>query len=167
MSVNPTSTTWKFTIRTSETSPPNDVMELPKSLINSSRVQLAHWHLERWGQQQPFVRGILRCTRPTSLKIAESLLPQANFKPFRGVFTLDRINSVLKSTNRIGEVFSIGSIISNKRSRHDTCPHCGSYKRARTSPSPSPLSSEPEAESDTDTQPSEIITFFNKDKITI
>lgn len=147
---NPVSTTWKFTIRINDTVDPTDVMELPKALVHIPRVQFAHWHQEKWSSDaQPFVRGILRCVKPTSHKMVSTYLPDGNFKPLRGVFTVSRINYELKPLNRVGEVYSIGSVISNKRPLEDkSCPTCGSKKPKTELKSSPPSESVSEDEDD-------------------
>jgi len=150
---NPVATTWKYTIRIHDTVDSQDVMQLPKSLVHQPRVQFSHWHLEKWSStSQPFVRGVLRCVKPTSHRMVTAMLPDANFKPLRGVFTVSRINSELKPLNRVGDVYSIGSIVSHKRTLDSPCPSCGrSPKRSKVQSS---------SDSEEDTSSGTIRAFF-------
>lgn len=159
---NPVVTTWKYTIRINDTVDPQDVMQLPKALVDQSRVQFSHWHLEKWSSlSQPFVRGILRCIKPTSYKMVTAMLPDANFKPLRGVFTVNRVNAELKPLYRVGDVYSIGSIISNKRSADEVCSMCGHVsKKAKPSTPPSEPLSPSQSQSDEDSVASSALKQF-------
>lgn len=163
---NSVSTTWKYTIRINDTVDPEEVMSLPKSLADQSRVQFSHWHLEKWSQDsQPFVRGVLRCVKPTSLKQVTAMLPDANFKPLRGVFTVGRVNSELKPLYRVGEVCTVGSLISTKRHFEEACESCGRVYKIPKSESPHSYQSPPESPVLTQSINAQIREFCKDNKI--
>lgn len=144
MSLNPKATTWKFTIRINDTVDPSAVMDIPHTLEGCHRIQAVFWHLEKWSTvTNPFVRGIVRCTKPTSLKMMSEYMPDANFKRFMGTFALERLDSLLKPLYRIGDICKIGSVL--KRPFTGACPTCG-VKRVKLEPLPSPPSSDSESE---------------------
>lgn len=135
---NPVATTWTFTLRLADQKYPQPQLDAPSAMTTDPHLLLITWHLEHNTLDDSlFVRGIVRCVKPRSKKQMLANLPEGNFKPLRGVFTVQRIAETLRPSRRIGELRQIGDPTKSPYKRPlpdhclDTCICCFQNKAPR------------------------------------
>lgn len=116
---NSSAVNWYFTLQLHTTTPSEEQLSLPKALISATGVIYLCWHLEEWADTHlKFLRGIIRCGQSRSLRQLTGYVPEINIYPMRGVtFDSFDIDSHLKPSNRIGELYQLGDPHTRKRKR--------------------------------------------------
>lgn len=120
---NPSATTWKFIVSVYDQDDPSVALAIPQVFVDDTRIHYAIWQLERYEQGEDhykFIRGVVRCHKPLSLRQINVICPAAlKVKPLRGIFQLSNIDYVLTPRNRIGDLYRVGvtniQAVSHKR----------------------------------------------------
>lgn len=110
---NPKAITWIFSYQLTDAGGPSAALSEIAQVAALPFVQYLPLHIcHSRDSPNNYIRGIIRCHMPRSLKQLRTALPNATFTPLRGRFDMSVVNSKLKASYRIGELIEHGSIIS-------------------------------------------------------